>query len=93
MGKHLYSSVHRKALSESEFPCNRRCESHSVLRSVDVFLVLSSKFCPIWVKFRTRDLNVIPLSSCVSCENRHRKCRTFLTGVNKIEFNEFHGTV
>jgi hypothetical protein len=49
-------------------------------------------YCPIWVTFGIIS-NTLLLSICKLCENRHKDCHTFLTGINAVIFSRVSRTV
>jgi hypothetical protein len=74
-------------LSDSKFNENQCCESHTLLRDVNLFYKCTFHIYSLfWVKFGTRDLKLMPLSICEFCEKLRREGDAFCAHVNDITF-------
>ena len=66
----------------TEFRENRCSESHIFTHFIHALQI----WCPIWIKFGLRNLNIMLFSICDIRENRLTEGHTLLMGVNKIKF-------
>jgi hypothetical protein len=55
--------VHKNVLCDCELSENLRNGSHTLHMGINEFVSLLSVYCPIWVKFGIKNLNIMLLES------------------------------
>jgi len=69
LGRFGITDFHVMRLSTREFRENRCSKTHTLLRSVSNILPCTFYiFRPIWIKFDTGELHIMPLCQCDFCE-------------------------